>query len=90
MMRNIVKRIIKSYMRGLGKLQDEKDVLGQVPNNPADLQFSCLPEGGGEPACPNVQPPRQESNFFNMKQVAAAKRSFSSCKQIYLDNKHFP
>jgi len=84
-MRNIVERMLKFYMRGLGKLQDGKDVSGQAPNDPAELQFNYLPEGLREEENKPSQPPRQESNFFNMEQAAVANRSFSSYKRISLD-----
>jgi len=84
-MRNIVERMLKFYMRGLGKLQDGKDVSGQVPNDPAELQFNYLPEGLREEENKPIQPVRQESNFFNMEQAAVANRSFSSYKRLSLD-----
>merc|ERR1719427_699720 len=84
-MRNIVERMLKFYMRGLGKLQDGKDAPGQAPNDPAELQFNYLPEGLRDEENRPVQPPRQESNFFNMEQAAAANRSFSSYKRLSLD-----
>merc|ERR1719427_2137320 len=84
-MRNIVERMLKFYMRGLGKLQDGKDAPGQAPNDPAELQFNYLPEGLRDEENRPVQPPRQESNFFNMEQAAVANRSFSSYKRLSLD-----
>merc|ERR1719445_2761654 len=88
-MRNIVERMLKFYMRGLGKLQDGKDVSGQAPNDPAELQFNYLPEGLREEETPAAKVnsfKRQESNFFNMEQAAAANRSFSSYKRTSLDD----
>eukprot|EP00090_Calanus_glacialis_P034363 TRINITY_DN5765_c0_g1_i1.p1 TRINITY_DN5765_c0_g1~~TRINITY_DN5765_c0_g1_i1.p1 ORF type:complete len:1490 (+),score=607.25 TRINITY_DN5765_c0_g1_i1:212-4471(+) len=84
-MRNIVERMLKFYMRGLGKLQDGKDGPGQAPNDPAELQFNYLPEGLREEENRPRQPVRQESNFFNMEQAAVANRSFSSYKRLSLD-----
>jgi len=84
-MRNIVERMLKFYMRGLGKLQDGKDVSGQAPNDPAELQFNYLPEGLREEENRPSQPAREESNFFNMEQAAVANRSFSSYKRLSLD-----
>eukprot|EP00092_Neocalanus_flemingeri_P004867 GFUD01005237.1.p1 GENE.GFUD01005237.1~~GFUD01005237.1.p1 ORF type:complete len:1554 (+),score=557.90 GFUD01005237.1:650-4663(+) len=84
-MRNIVERMLKFYMRGLGKLQDGKDASGQPPNDPAELQFNYLPEGLREEENRPTQPARQESNFFNMEQAAVANRSFSSYKRLSLD-----
>merc|ERR1711892_1383865 len=56
-MRNIVERMLKFYMRGLGKLQDGKDAPGQAPNDPAELQFNYLPEGLRDEENRPVQPP---------------------------------
>jgi len=82
-MRNFVERMLKFYMRGLGKLQEGKDNAGPGPNDPSELQFNYLPDGlreeessGGKP----INYKRPESNFFNMEQAAAANRSFSSYK----------
>ena len=58
-------------LRGLGKLQDGKDVYGQA-NDPAELQFNYLPEGLREEENKPSLPARQESNFFNMEQAAMA------------------
>jgi len=85
-MRNIVERMLKFYMRGLGKLQDGKDLTGQAPNDPAELQFNYLPEGLREEENRPSQPTKQESNFFNMEQAAVANRSFSSYKRLSLDD----
>ena len=88
-MRNFVERMLKFYMRGLGKLREGKDNAGPGPNDPSELQFNYLPEGlrsdetaGGNPS--NFK--RQESNFFNMEQAAAANRSFSSYKRMSVDD----
>merc|ERR1712098_225043 len=43
-MRNFVERMLKFYMRGLGKLQEGKDNnFGPGPNDPSELQFNYLP-----------------------------------------------
>jgi len=86
-MRNIVERMLKFYMRGLGKLQDGKDAPGQAPTDPAELQFNYLPEGLREEENRPPQADRMEttSNFFNMEQAAVANRSFSSYKRLSLD-----
>ena len=93
-MRNFVERMLKFYMRGLGKLQEGKDNTGPGPNDPSELQFNYLPEGlrdeevsGGKP----INFKRQESNFFNMEQAAAANRSFSSyTKRMSVDDQLEP
>ena len=88
-MRNIVERMLKFYMRGLGKLQDGKtENSGQAPNNPAELQFNYLPEGLREEENKPIKPNRPESNFFNMEQAAAANRSFSSYKRLSVDEQN--
>ena len=87
-MRNFAERMLKFYMRGLGKLQEGKhDNTGAAVNDPSEMQFNYLPEGLREettPAQPSFK--RQESNFFNMDQAAAANRSFSSYKRLSVDD----
>jgi len=88
-MRNFVERMLKFYMRGLGKLQEGKDNAGPGPNDPSELQFNYLPEGLRDDEAPAAKVnsfKRQESNFFNMEQAAAANRSFSSYKRTSLDD----
>merc|ERR1719445_2983467 len=83
-MRNISERMLKFYMRGLGKLQEGKDNSGPAPTDPSELQFNYLPEGLREEERPGPVK-RQESNFFNMEQAAVANRSFSSYKRMSVD-----
>ena len=84
-MRNISERMLKFYMRGLGKLQEGKDNSGPAPTDPSELQFNYLPDGLREDERPGPGK-RQESNFFNMEQAAAANRSFSSYKRMSVDD----
>ena len=83
-MRNFSERMLKFYMRGLGKLQEGKDHSGPAPTDPSELQFNYLPEGLREEERPGPVK-RQESNFFNMEQAAVANRSFSSYKRMSVD-----
>ena len=86
-LRNFVERMLKFYMRGLGKLEGKDNNTG--PNDPAELQFNYLPEGLRDEENPGTRPnsfKRQESNFFNMEQAAAANRSFSSYKRMSVDD----
>ena len=89
-MRNFTERMLKFYMRGLGKLQEGKDNTGPGPNDPSELQFNYLPEGLREdesgPGQAKQGFKRQESNFFNMEQAAAANRCFSSYKRLSVDD----
>merc|ERR550525_125568 len=81
--------MLKFYMRGLGKLQEGKDNAGPGPNDPSELQFNYLPEGLRDDEAPAAKVnsfKRQESNFFNMEQAAAANRSFSSYKRTSTDD----
>merc|ERR1719410_1597820 len=71
-MRNFVERMLKFYMRGLGKLREGKDHSGPAPTDPSELQFNYLPEGLREEERPGAK--RSESNFFNMEQAAVANR----------------
>ena len=97
--RNIVERVLRFYMRGLGKLQEGKGEATTglaAPADPSGLQFNYLPEGlreeegsqGGGGGAPANQPinPGNPTNFFNMDAAATANRQFSSYKRLSLDD----
>ena len=84
-MRNFTERMLKFYMRGLGKLQEGKDHSGPAPTDPSELQFNYLPEGLREEERPGQVKRPESSNFFNMEQAAVANRSFSSYKRMSVD-----
>jgi len=100
-MRNIVERMLKFYLKGLGKLGGEKDNSGvQILSDPQELRFNYLPEGlrETEEVRPTAQtgqaagarPDVKGSNFFNMEQAAVANRSFSSYTRTSLDEQLSP
>ena len=88
--RGLVERVLKFYMRGLGREQQGKAEATTglaAPADPAGLQFNYLPEGlREEEGAPDGQPPRNGSNFFNMDAAATANRQFSSYKRLSLDD----
>merc|ERR1719328_915276 len=93
--RNIVERVLRFYMRGLGKLQEGKGEATTglaAPTDPSGLQFNYLPEGlreeEGQGGVAAYQPPsgNQGTNFFNMDAAATANRQFSSYKRLSLDD----
>jgi len=100
-MRNIVERMLKFYLKGLGKLgAGEKGDSGvQIISDPQELRFNYLPEGlrETEETRPSSQagttggrPEKPVNNFFNMEQAAQANRSFSSYTRTSLDEQLSP
>merc|ERR1719270_3185633 len=61
-LRNFVERMLKFYMRGLGKLEGKDNNTG--PNDPAELQFNYLPEG-----LRDEENPRQDQTVSRDKRV---------------------
>ena len=94
--RNIVERVLRFYMRGLGKVQEGKGEATTglaAPTDPSGLQFNYLPEGlreeegqGGSGVAANQPPSGNPTNFFNMDAAATANRQFSSYKRLSLDD----
>ena len=95
--RNIVERVLRFYMRGLGKLQEGKGEATTglaAPADPSGLQFNYLPEGlreeegqqGGGRVAANQPLAGNPTNFFNMDAAATANRQFSSYKRLSLDD----
>jgi len=81
--RNVIERMLRFYMRGIGKVQEGRDPSLNQPAAPGDYQFNYIPDGlrEDEVASSAGGPNRSENNFFNMEAATVANRSFSAYNQ---------